>query len=537
MQTDKRAVVSMSTTIAVLALLWLVMSGNTSYLEIVARKDLVTTPLGPLSAISRTAFLLAIAFPLYLFIKTIVFWGETLRAGDAQPFVVALAVYAVSFFWFAVLWYNLYPGSMDSDILYTRHMVTTGYFDGWYSWLHPVVISALTQVSPVLGGATILSANFIAITIGYITFTFIKNQVPVWVAVICGLTLALYPLGGLMAIKPNRDAFFTCFAIYTLLGTWKLLRRGEASKGKIAFLAIVAAVTAYYRTDGMVIGFGAILAVCVAARLLTVRHRAVIFIAFVVAFGSLSVGLPRLLLTANPGMGDRSAEYEATGLLNALATIVSRPFYVPDPEQAVKDIERLVPIAALRNEPSFCYTNVLSRGEVRSDPTAEDRAAFRRAALLIFLNNPGPFLANRFEMFVQTIGLGGHCGLMGNTSRELMAELGIQEMVGFEPSDWTLRFQDAFQSVLSFKGITGGRLLFLDYAPFLLILIIIAFCYPLAPATASIAAIVLLRTLAVALTAPASAVFYYYVLFFAGVLCTGLFIAERKSPSLQLKAR
>lgn len=179
-------------------------------------------------------------------LATLFFYG-LYRIRDVNPVTIGIFIaYAV---WFLLLFLALAPGCLTEDSYYTFAMVKNGWWNAWYSLLHPALMTAFAQLLPFEFHAP---GAFLAL-MWAATYTLMHRVLssmaaPRWCHVLVPL-VALLPAQFAGSLIVIRDSFFTAFFVGFLLAVIWAVRSRAAHTSQLVPLGVLGALLMIYRTD------------------------------------------------------------------------------------------------------------------------------------------------------------------------------------------------------------------------------------------------------------------------------------------------
>ena len=429
------------------------------------------------------------------------------------------------------LFFSVAPGCLTEDTFYTFHMVKNGWWEGWYSPLHPLFMTGLIQIIPwgfnapgfflaLLWSAAYVFAHII---LGKLSA---PRIVHVSLFFLCFIPAQLASL--LIVV---RDSYFTAIFILFILHFFYLV----AVKRDInypGFLALVGmgALLSFYRSDAfpsIFVGIFLISYIYIKKNQSPIVFRKV-FLSVAIPFLAvyLVASLPSNFLKGDWVQGGTwgkraELEYKLTLIENPLGYIVRNNGVITS-EQII-NIERVFSIKDLGQH--WCPGNLclFYGGHWNKESSIKDRESAFNSALLVFFQNPRLFFLSRLETL----------NTVGDRSTQTVCSLAKQADRGFPRLlDSSILTTVGDISLLWIRdtetkdGAFGGKKIWWNVYFSALILALVLVFFKLAPVSGLISIILLLRSFVVFLAAPAGFTVYYTTLFIGAPLIFLLFICE-----------
>lgn len=426
------------------------------------------------------------------------------RKKDIVVFFVYLAI-------FLLIALSVAPGCFTEDTYYSFLMVKNGHWSGWYSWVHPALMTAMIQVIPwgfyapglflamlwaiVFGGAHLLLHEIKARMIWHFVAPF----------------LVFLPSQLLATSVIVRDSFFAAFFLLLLGYIFFLLvvKKSIESRDLIA-VSSSGALLMFYRLDAMpaVLILSLFLLYFYCGRnfssILKFKNHKFVLVPFLALF-IFSALVPHVLESWD---NRAKNEYKITLIENPLGYIVRNGGELSASE--VASIEQVFKIDDLQKH--YCAANlcVFYGGFWNKESTRKQRSDAFKAALNVFAKNPRLFLESRWA----TLASVGEGNTQTICSVEQRVERGYEKSaVSEDLGTLGTGIMSLFRSTENREGLAGGKLVWWNvYIPSLL-LILACLGFRWAPITSLLALALLARTVAVALAAPAGFTVYYLPLF------------------------
>lgn len=433
-----------------------------------------------------------------------------------------------------VLFILVAPGCLTSDTYYTfSHMVKNGWWEGWYSALHPIIITSLIQIIPLefyapgIFLALIWSATYV------FAHTILSKLSAPRIMHICLFLLSFAPAQLASSLIIIRDSYFTAIFIFFVLYIF-YLKKIKINVSLYDFLALmtIGSILSFYRSDALP---AVILGVFLFSYSFLLKNSGVsiarklipaIAIPFVLIFFISSS--PSIFLNNETEKGDTwgnrtEKEYKLTLIENPLGYIARNNGAISE-EQKI-NIEKVFLIEDLSRY--WCPQNlcVFWGGFWNKDSSITDRQSAFNSALAVFFQNPKLFILARLE----TLATVGDTNSQTTCSMEKMKDYGFSRL--FEPNSLT----EAGDLILGFirstetkEGALGGKMVWWNIYLSTFIFLVVLFFFKLSPISAIISLILLVRSLVVFLAAPAGFTVYYTTSFIGAPLVLMLFLCEAK---------
>lgn len=446
-----------------------------------------------------------------------------------RPTIATFAIYALVFL---VLFISIAPGCLTEDSYYTFYMVRNGWWNAWYSLLHPALTTAFVQILPIdFYAPGIFLALAWAATYTLMHRVLASMSAPLSCHVVVPLVLLL-PAQAAAALIIIRDGFFTAgFISFLLILIWALRARVHSTRYLVP-IATLGALLMLYRADAalaVIIGLYALLAIGrwrLGHPYLPRWKAAMPVIAPVLIVALLAIAVPRLLdhrwIRGNTWDARAKLEYKLTLIESPLGYIVKHGgSRISANEKAA--IERVFRFDDLRDH--YCPGNLClfygHKWNTESTPAERDRAF--RAALAVFAKHPVLFLESR----IATLNTVGDENSQTLCSRAIMVEKGYPRLVLSQAlSEYGQKVLDYVRRTERADGILGGSRVWWNVYTNGAVVLLIALCIAWTPATSLAAFLLLVRTVVVAAMAPAGFTVYYLTLFIGAPFLLILWAAE-----------
>lgn len=430
------------------------------------------------------------------------------------------------------------PGCFTEDTYYTYHMIKNGWWEGWYSSLHPWLITGLVQIIPWEFNAPGIFLALLWSAIFVFAHILLKNMSAPKTFHFGLFLLTFMPAHLAASLVIVRDSYFTAIFIFFVLYCFYLIKfRKPISVRGLGVCIAIAAFLSFYRSDAIPAGVVGVFFVTYAfvsqnSGVYSKRFVVSIIAVPVLVFYSLSL-LPEISLGRDWVKGDTwgkrtEAEYKLTLIENPLGYIVRNDGYVTNEQK--RNIEKVFRFEDLGRY--WCPGNLclFYGGHWNRDSSNEEREAAFKSALLVFLQNPKLFMYSRLKTLAT----------VGETNGQTICSGAILKERGFTRVMASGLMAAAGDDVLKFIRITetrdgafGGKWVWWNvYASAALLTTILMF-FNSAPVSAIASLIFLMRSLFVFLAAPAGFTLYYTTLFLGAPLMLLFFLCEAKIGFLQ----
>lgn len=434
--------------------------------------------------------------------------------------------------WFVVLFLSFAPGCMTEDSYYTFHMVKNGWWGGWYSPLHPVLITGLIQILPIgffaPGFFLALFCPLPLIGLHKIISDFGAKK---WLHVVPALFL-LMPAQILTTLIIVRDSYFTVFYLcFSLLIFTALVSKKGSGFRRLFFLSLIGAALSVYRLDafpGVALGLILLMAKEIrkerakGAYVATMSAIAIPFVALFLLSNSIPMFFGTSWVVGNTWDPRTKNEYKLTLIENPLGYIVKSPTHQIAAAQraSIEKVFKFSDLAAYHCPENICvfYGGFWNRGA-----SQDERNDAFKSAIAIFAANPGLFIESRID----TLNAVGERNAQTICSRETMIAK------GYPPLKLNDALYDFGQLMVNFvkkteaaDGVLGGARVWWNVYFWMAVCVAITASMMRTPASSIIALMLLGRTLAVAVAAPAGFTLYYLTLFIGGPIVLTLWFLE-----------
>ena len=468
-----------------------------------------------------------ISVPLLSFILFFLMRSVYLARRSPALFSLGLVYFIVTL----ALFFSVAPGCFTEDTFYTFHMVKNGWWEGWYSSMHPLFMTGFIQIIPWQFNAPgiFLTMLWSAVYV-FIHFILLRKSAPRWMHFLVPLML-IWPAQLVASLIIVRDGYFTAIFIFYILYIFYLISIKKIIEVSDIFaLSAVGFLLSFYRSDALP---GVLIGIVFAAIIWAKRSpyavnklSLVTAIAFPFLFFYILSLLPSMLLEGAWEKGNTwgkraEMEYKITLIENPLGYIVRNGGIVSADHR--ENIEKVFKIEDLKNH--WCPGNLclFYGGHWNQQSSKQEREDAFKSSMIVFFQNPRLFLLSRLE----TLKTVGERSTQTRCSADSMKERGYPRV--FESNklwmigDNALKFIRDTETV---EGVMGGKSVWWNvYVRATLLFALLAF-FRKAPAS-SIASLVLLgRSIVVFFAAPAGFTVYYTALFIGAPIIFLLFILE-----------
>lgn len=445
-------------------------------------------------------------------------------------------IFSLSLLYFFVnlaLFFSVAPGCFTEDTFYTFHMVKNGWWEGWYSSLHPLLMTGLIQILPWNFNAPGIFLALLWSTV-YVFAHFILSKLNAPRLIYAGLFLLIFlPAQLASSLIIVRDSYFSAiFIAFNLYIFYLLSIKKNMSTANLLALAGIGALLSLYRSEvvpSVAIGAGAVVFAYLSRNPGASIGKTVIpsiALPFLVVY-FISALPPTVLdhdLVKGNTWGKRTElEYKLTLIENPLGYIVRNNGSITYGQKL--NIEKVFAIEDLARY--WCPGNLclFYGGHWNKESSKNERDAAFSSALAVFVHNPRLFILSRLE----TLATVGDKSTQTICSGRIMQERGFSRLVGNNfmttAGDAALRL---IRDTETNEGAYGGRWVWWNvYAATLLLAIVLAF-FKFAPASGVVSLVVIMRSLITFLAAPAGFTIYYTTLFIGAPLVFLLFLCEAK---------
>ncbi len=429
------------------------------------------------------------------------------------------------------LFFSVAPGCFTEDTFYTFHMVKNGWWEGWYSPLHPFFMTGLIQIIPWGFNAP---GFFLALlwSVVYVFAHIILSKLSAPRIVHAGLFfLSFIPAQLASLLIVVRDSYFTALFILFILHFFYLaaVKKDINYPGFIALVGM-GALLSFYRSDAfpsILVGIFLISYIYIKKNQSPIIFRKV-FLSVAIPFLTVYLvsSLPSNFLKRDWVQGGTwgkraELEYKLTLIENPLGYIVRNNGVITS--EQITNIERVFSIKDLRQH--WCPQNLclFYGGHWIKESSFKDRKTAFISALLVFFQNPRLFILSRLETL----------NTVGDRNTQTMCSLAKQENRGFPKLlDFSILTSVGDVSLRLIKGTEtkdgafGGKNIWWNVYFSALTLASVLVFFKLAPISGLISIMMLLRSFAVFIAAPAGFTVYYTTLFIGAPLIFFLFICE-----------
>jgi hypothetical protein len=425
------------------------------------------------------------------------------------------------------------PGCFTEDTYYSFHMMKTGWWSGWYSPFHLILMTSATQIFPWDNiGPGFLLVLCLAIMYTFFVSILKKSDAPAFIYALLALSLFL-PASLTLNLIIVRDAFFSALFIIYLLYFYCLVKGIIEKKQKsLLIFSILQSVLFIYRADAaLVVPFTTIILIFIMSKKEHMDKKSiypVLFIPLVVIF-SISSLVPKILddhLYRGNSWDNRARnEYKLTLIENPLGYIFSQPNYTASVRE-IETIEKVFKVNDLVKKHCAQSICVFWSGKWNKESTISERNAAFLSAISVFAKNPILYLNSK----IATLNLVGAPSEQTVCRREQQIERGflplfsdgLPALIG---SSLVRTFKHSELPDSVFKGEKGYWNVYI----YMTMLLIIILSVRITPAISITALLLFMRTLVVVLTAPANYTLYYLTLFVGLPLLLFLWLLELRN--------
>jgi len=457
------------------------------------------------------------------------------------------------------------PGCLNEDAQLNFVSVHNGHWHGFYSLIHFPLLTGLVQIIPWGYNAPFIFHILAwAMTMGY-AHSILYRQRSHWIFHVLLICVVVTPTFLIAVMYTFHHTIFTVLFLYLLLLFYATITFGKVNRySHLIGISILSTILMIYRSDAIPVGIMVFAIVMImilkpeyVIRIGTVLGRSklhenpfklVLVICLVVPFFLIMVYariIPYALNSNNEAYkgnswNDWAKNYYSLVLVeNSLGYILKHPSAVIRPEyrqqiEKAYDLEKLKEVYCPH---VMCYwLQVFYHGDII--PTAEMNANAVRGTIGLILDNPALFFESRIA-YVNSIG--GYRGFLRCDYTYAFMKQKIDGLYG----DTVLTpfgriivsyFLDLVQKVRVDTDIWGKGILFNVFVYFSVLLIII-FSYFKTPVISLVALMLLIRSVIVILTAPATFLTYHLPLY-VGVLIIAILwlsnITKRKNKGLNI---
>ena len=469
-------------------------------------------------------------------------FARQVRAGGRRHLTWALisaAVLAVN----AAVFLLIYPGLWIWDEFGVLSTVRTSGWFAWQGYLTNIYYSISLLLIPSGVGVVIIQLMFGAVVAGYAVSTLATYLARPALALLCAIPLLSFAtlLSNQYPLRLTVYAYLLVLLLVRLVVAWRSER--PVSPAAVAGFGVVVAMLAFWRTEGAV--FLLLLPVYLLVgsyRSLWRASRSAASLAVVVAVSAIGLSGAATMSASDP-------RYQVPAYVNPLSTMLQHDMTSPNLRSDFAAIDRVIPVAALRANPSYVEAPAYWTAGVR--PGFETgMSGIRSAYIDLVIHNPGPFLANRVHAFLATNSMQPdhlpqieHAGAFGDSQASTDAfQTFITTDPAARPLDAALRL-DGIQ-VLLLTGTPRSSLaasVVWNSAPALagtLAVLVWALVRRRRHSAlwAVCAGAVLANASLVALTAPAAFFMYYFPSYLAGGLLVASLVAAKADALLSRRA-
>ena len=450
---------------------------------------------------------------------------------EKLPIIALLSVFSI----YGFLLFCLAPGLLNEDILYTYHMVRSGWWSGWYSPIHPFLYTFFLQIYPSMFFVTICNIFLLALSCAVATRFLLNNLAPKILLFIGLLLFLLSPPIVFMAMMPLRDSFFcSIFIISLILSASYFVSPSSLSSSRykviqLGVLIILWAILSVYRLDS-------ILAALIFFLILGIKNfkkikMIIISLAtYMALFFTIGLLLPLILGSAWELRAER--EYKLSLIIQPLSYLIKNGHF--NSATAQNDKEHIEKIFTYKNLVKFYNPNNISifwTDEWNKNSSIAERDLVFNTALKLFAENPEIFLASRLEMAREISGLqkNGEGIVYYNASKPKERKIQVTET----PKFFMLlgeKILKKLETTKQYNGLTfSGRIIYWNLIIPNLLFLFSIFLLRITPKSAFFSSLLLSKEIIVLLSAPATFSFYYNSVFIGGIFIFLLLITEIKN--------
>jgi hypothetical protein len=410
-------------------------------------------------------------------------------------------------------------------------MVKNGWWEAWYSSLHPALITALIQIIPwdFNGPGLFLAVLWAAVYSGCHLILNKLNSPRILHFVLIPLVFVPAQLASSVIIV--RDSYFS--AVFLLFIGYIFYFNSINKELKlidIFYLSLMGSFLMFYRSDAVPPVLIALLIIALIyfkdGRHTQIYLRFFLALAAPIAlFYFLSV-LPSSLLEKSEVKGNNwgsrtELEYKLTLIENPLGYIVRNNGFITDDQR--KKIEKVFKIKDLRDKSSPDNLSLFYGGLWNKMSSKKDRDSAFNASLAVFYQNPRLFILSKNE----TLSTVGEKNTQTVCSSSLMNDRGFPRalsgrLIGLT-GDGILNI---IRNTETDQGLWGGKKVWWNVYFSIFTLMVIVVFFKITFAASLISLILLIRTAVVFLFAPAGFTVYYTTLLLGAPLIFIFWIGE-----------
>lgn len=304
---------------------------------------------------------------------------------------------------------GFYPGFFVSDTFFSIKSWEDNALGSWQSYTYNLLIHLLFPPLKSMDLVVCFQSILYAFITGYIFSMPIKYGVRKSILFLIFLMFFISPNVGSYFIFFNRDSFFSWFLIFLLAFVFELIfdiKRGQnPSNTRLAVVVLTSAILLPTRTDFLPISI--LLGLILFSELKLNLKKKVVFLS-IFAFSQIFTWkiLPNLMGVYPLGDG-----YYLTLYVNPLshfATHLHEDEIAQIPRDQKKDLENIVSFSTLQDNYDICEIPAFHKGLTKQDFTSEEFSKFKTAFYQLVLQHPFVFIHNRYKLFLNLTGLSGN---------------------------------------------------------------------------------------------------------------------------------
>lgn len=359
----------------------------------------------PLNMNSLPVDLDAVLF-MYIASKLLAFfviWGMLLFFSYGLKHKKLLFAFIGFFLLYVLLLLWGYPGYYMGDDTLIFGYATRYYPVYWHNYLTSLYFMVGMTLFPASTGPIILQDMCLALTFSYIVYQTdrlftVKTK---YLVLLCGL-MPFVLLSALMCFRPVLYAPFFLFFFAFLIFEKK--EEKVLTPGKLIFLAALAALLCFWRSEGILLFIFCFLLIPIAYKIRW-KKLLIFVLTFCVCFFAI-----RIPQTA----GERKyygSDYLIISTIRPLSLIIHRDQTYPEAEEDLKNIDAVIDLGYISYETLSCssynrYNSDYNQG--RFTETGADKElqnTYLKSALRLIIHNPDLFFAERLQLFLITNGI------------------------------------------------------------------------------------------------------------------------------------
>ena len=451
---------------------------------------------------------------------------ELVRRVRTSTRLVMLAWALYSGILLSIVW----PGLLtpDTRALYMRSFDYP--LDDWFGIFTSLQYSSSLQLIPHVGFYAIHQLMSWCAVMGLADHVLRSAGARAWLRIAVNVWLATSVAGMYGILQLSRDTSFAIafLAMLTFVARIFFLRDRVTLTALIGG-AVSAAVLCAIRFDSIVIVVAAALILLfwsqVQRRMLV--SAGLVFVVFYMAFVPISGTLV--------GRASQTMGYGMTLIINPLGYIINSDFRSSSRAQDLEVIDKVVSVDVIRKVQQPDEIAAYWAGAVRWDSTVQERKEFILVFARLVLTNFDRFLEGRVLTFLGSTGLRERNGAY--VHKEYTQDSGDgKDMSGFVANP---PFPDARHSLLEmvktsaeFRGLSlSGSAVYFNFLPHIVVCLALLCFFRQAPASASIAALLLIKVAINFVFAPASQHLYFLCLVISVPFALAIFVLEMCRPS------